>query len=163
MTHECRAGVTSRPQRRHVELRVRSMSMSNPPERPPGNQGPSPYAPRWARDPAQAKIRPVTPTKDSALAREEADEAAYERAFSLGDSRLAPSVPPPPPTSPRKAFVTVRELMLLALVAMISAFAVMIIYPRTPGPDPGKPAAVAGPTTSRQSVAASSDVVAAIP
>jgi branched-chain amino acid transport system substrate-binding protein len=105
----------------------------------------------------------VTPTKDSAPARDDADDAAYERAFSLGDQRLAPSVPPPPPTSPRKAFVTKRELMLLALVAMISAFAVMIMFPRTLVPDATKPAAVAGPPTGRPSAAVSSDVVAALP
>jgi ABC-type branched-subunit amino acid transport system substrate-binding protein len=136
--------------------------MSDSPERPTGGQGPSQYAPRWARDPAQAKIRSVTPTKDGAPAREEADDAAYERAFSLGDQRLAPSVPPPPPISPRKRFVTARELAFLAAAAMISAFAVMIVYPRTPVPETNKAATVATAPNGRQLASTSSEPAQAL-
>jgi ABC-type branched-subunit amino acid transport system substrate-binding protein len=108
----------------------------------------------------------VTPTKDSAAApapaRDDADDASYERAFSLGDSRLAPSVPPPPPLSPRKPFVTTRELAFLAFAAMISAFAVMIVYPRTPVPEESKPASVAAPANGRQLASASSEPAQAL-
>ena len=104
----------------------------------------------------------MTPTKDSAPAREDADDAAYERAFSIGDQRLAPSVPPPPPLSPRNSFVTVRELAFLAAAAMISAFAVMIVYPRTPVPEANKAATVATAPNGRQLASAPSEPAQAL-
>ena len=122
--------------------------MSDPSERPAGSQSPSPYAPRFARDPEQARKRSVM----SAPAREGAEDPAYERRFPLGSAGLAPEVVPPPPPSRRKSFVTRRELALLALAAMITAFAVLAIYPRTPSPDANR---AAGPAAGPASPSAS--------
>ena len=122
--------------------------MSNPSERPAGSQSPSPYAPRFARDPEQAPKRSVM----SAPAREGAEDPAYERRFPLGGAGLAPEVVPPPPPSQRKSFVTRRELALLALAAMIAAFAVLAIYPRTPSPDANR---AGGPAAGPASPSAS--------
>src|SRR5215510_1385779 len=131
-----------------VTSQRRSMSMNNPSERPAGSQTPSPYAPRSARDPEQARKRSVM----SAPAREGAEDPAYERRFPLGDAGLAPEVVPPPPPSRRKSFVTRRELALLALAAMIAAFAVLAIYPRTPSPDANR---AGGPAAGPASPSAS--------
>jgi ABC-type branched-subunit amino acid transport system substrate-binding protein len=129
--------------------------MSNSPERPGGGQNPSQYAPRWARDPDQARIRSIGPAKDAAPGREDADDVPRERSFPIDTRSLAPSVPPPPPAT-RRSLVTMRELALLALVAMISAFAVIALYPRKPPADASTPA-VTGTVPAKPYALASAD------
>jgi branched-chain amino acid transport system substrate-binding protein len=119
--------------------------MSNSSDVPAGSQSPSPYAPRWVRASEQPRIHSV----NSAPPREGAQNAVHERRFPLGETRLEPEVLPPPPLSRRRSFVTRRELALLAFAAMMAAFAILVIYPRSPPPEANRPAGAAGVPASQ--------------
>ena len=133
--------------------------MSNSPERPAGGQNPLQYAPRWARDAEQGRVRSVAPSH-TGPGQEDANEVPRERSFPAAGPA---AVPPPPPGATARRFVTVRELALLAFAAMISAFAVIAIYPRKLEPSANPPAAVSGPATVQPSALDSAAPVPPLP
>jgi branched-chain amino acid transport system substrate-binding protein len=112
--------------------------MSNSTEQPTGTEGPLRYAPRRTRDDLKAANEPLAmpPTKGTALRaeRESADDDALrDRPFPLRDIRSPLIAPlPQPPVSDRKPFAFMREITILALVAIVAvacSFLVAAIYP----------------------------------
>jgi branched-chain amino acid transport system substrate-binding protein len=105
--------------------------MSNP-EQPTGTEGPLRYAPRRTRDdtkPARdALTMPATKGEGG-----EADDILRDRPFPLRDIRSPLVAPlPPPPVDDRKPFAWMREVVVLALVAIVAvacSFLVAAIYP----------------------------------
>src|SRR5262245_35541701 len=103
--------------------------MSNSPEQPTGTEGPLRYAPRRSRDDLKATREsteiPSTKGGDDLL--------VHERPFPLRDIRSPLIAPlPPPPVSERKSFGFMREVVVLALVAVVAvacSFLVAAIYP----------------------------------
>src|SRR5215510_6701868 len=101
--------------------------MSNSPDRPNGNQ--DPYAPKRVRD--QDAPRPVTSSKETLPSRVElSDFGDNDPPISFRRTAPTPLVAPapPPPTESRRSIITVREVVLLSLVSIVSALVVIVGY-----------------------------------
>jgi branched-chain amino acid transport system substrate-binding protein len=112
--------------------------MSNSTEQPTGTEGPLRYAPRRSRDDLSATREPTPmPATKGAASRGEgeggADDMLRDRPFPLRDIRSPLIAPlPPPPVSDRKPITFMREIAILALVAVVAvacSFLVAAIYP----------------------------------
>ncbi len=114
--------------------------MSNASDRPTAAQGPLHYAPRWARDSQQQRDPSATLPARTAPSRVEPeldpDNGLRDRPFPLREMRSPPvQAVPPPPESARRPFAVMREVALLALVAILAALLVVMLYPRKPDSD----------------------------
>jgi branched-chain amino acid transport system substrate-binding protein len=112
--------------------------MSNSTEQPTGTEGPLRYAPRRNRDDLSATREPLAmPTSKGGALRGEgeggADDMLRDRPFPLRDIRSPLIAPLPPPQVPdRKPITFMREIAILALVAVVAvacSFLVAAIYP----------------------------------
>ena len=108
--------------------------MSSSTEQPTGTEGPLRYAPRGPRDDLKAARDPLA-TKGGALrgVESDADDILRDRPFPLRDIR-SPLIPPLPSASvsERRPFAVMREMGLLALVAVVAvacSFFALAIYP----------------------------------
>jgi len=71
--------------------------------------------------------------------------------YRMSDLRSLAAAAPPPPTQ-RKRFISMREMALLAVVAMLVAFIVMLIFPRKQVPDAKVPSVAADAGTARPGI-----------
>ena len=108
--------------------------MSSSTEQPTGTEGPLRYAPRGPRDDLKSARDPQA-TKGGALrgVESDADDILRDRPFPLRDIR-SPLIPPLPSASvsERRPFAVMREMGLLALVAVVAvacSFFALAIYP----------------------------------
>lgn len=109
--------------------------MSNATEQPTGTEGPLRYAPRGTRDDLKA-TRETLATRGAALrgvGENDTDDILRDRPFPLRDIR-SPLIPPipPAPASDRTPFAVMRELGLLAIVALVAvafSFLALAVYP----------------------------------
>ena len=108
--------------------------MSSSTEQPTGTEGPLRYAPRGPRDDLKAARDPQA-TKGGALrgVDSDTDDILRDRPFPLRDIR-SPLIPPLPSASvsDRRPFAVMREMGLLALVAVVAvacSFFALAIYP----------------------------------
>jgi branched-chain amino acid transport system substrate-binding protein len=139
----------------------RSMPMSNSPERPAAIQATTQLASRPAQDARQVRgpslVQPtngVAPRVD-----DEADDLAEGRPFPLRAMREQQPAPPA-----RKSFATLRDLALVALVAMVGAYGGITIYTRMSGKDATPAASTsANPPASAPRLVAAADEPASPP